>query len=138
MLFCRATSSATIQSSVLPPTGTLTFAQLEDAINKWTIDLEDQTKIFINQAKQLNAWDRLLISNGEKVCTYTCDVQKIQTNQLQLTYIILDFDIEQWNRTCETATTAVGSRTGFCVVTTKRIRRPYCSFRKRTGRSTRP
>lgn len=45
----------------------MTFAQLEDAINKWTVDLDEQGKLFANQAKHLNAWDRLLISNGEKV-----------------------------------------------------------------------
>lgn len=28
--------------------------------------MEEQGKIFVNQAKQLNAWDSLLISNGEK------------------------------------------------------------------------
>lgn len=60
------TASAT--DSAIPSTGNLTFSQLEDAINKWTIDLEEQGKLFGNQAKQLNAWDRLLISNSEKVC----------------------------------------------------------------------
>lgn len=67
MLHIFRTSATTTAQSTLPTTGSLTFAQLEDSINKWTIDLEDQAKIFINQAKQLNAWDRLLISNGEKV-----------------------------------------------------------------------
>lgn len=72
--FCLSFSS-TVTSTAAPATaatvaaGSLTFTQLEDQINKWTIDLEDQAKIFINQAKQLNAWDRLLISNGEKVRT---------------------------------------------------------------------
>lgn len=59
--------TTTTTDSVIPSTGNLTFSQLEDAINKWTIDLEEQGKLFGNQAKQLNAWDRLLISNSEKV-----------------------------------------------------------------------
>lgn len=45
----------------------ITFAQLEENINKWTLELEEQEKTFINQATQINAWDRLLIANGEKV-----------------------------------------------------------------------
>lgn len=61
------TSTTVTTESAIPTLGSLTFAQLEDAINKWTIDLEEQGKLFGNQAKQLNAWDRLLISNGEKV-----------------------------------------------------------------------
>ena len=29
--------------------------------------MEEQEKVFMNQATQVNAWDRLLIGNGEKV-----------------------------------------------------------------------
>ena len=29
--------------------------------------MEEQEKIFLQQATQVNAWDRLLIDNGEKV-----------------------------------------------------------------------
>lgn len=45
----------------------MNFSQLEDAINKWSLELEEQEKVFINQATQVNAWDKLLIANGEKV-----------------------------------------------------------------------
>lgn len=45
----------------------MNYRQLEEAINKWTLELEEQEKVFINQATQVNAWDRLLIENGEKV-----------------------------------------------------------------------
>ncbi len=45
----------------------MNYRQLEEAINKWTIELEEQEKIFLQQATQVNAWDRLLIDNGEKV-----------------------------------------------------------------------
>jgi hypothetical protein len=45
----------------------LNFCQLEENINKWTLELEEQEKLFMNQATQVNAWDRLLIGNGEKV-----------------------------------------------------------------------
>lgn len=79
---------------MLPQTGTLTFAQLEDAINKWTIQLEDQSKIFMNQAKQLTAWDRLLIANGEKVVNISNGLERIKQQQQQLDHE-LDFVLSQ-------------------------------------------
>ena len=45
----------------------LTFRQLEESINKWAIDLDEQEKMFLNQAASVAAWDRLLVTNGEKV-----------------------------------------------------------------------
>lgn len=45
----------------------MTYAQLESLINKWSLELEDQEKHFLHQATQVNAWDRMLIENGEKV-----------------------------------------------------------------------
>ena len=59
-LFCIRTASGTSAP-------TMNYRQLEEAINKWTIELEEQEKIFLQQATQVNAWDRLLIDNGEKV-----------------------------------------------------------------------
>jgi nuclear pore complex protein Nup62 len=60
----------TLRTAVAGPPAaisSITFAQLEETINKWTLELEEQEKTFINQATQINAWDRLLIANGEKV-----------------------------------------------------------------------
>jgi hypothetical protein len=45
----------------------LTFRQLEESINKWSVDLDEQEKVFLNQAASVASWDRLLVSNGEKV-----------------------------------------------------------------------
>lgn len=45
----------------------MTYAQLENLINKWSLELEDQERHFLQQATQVNAWDRMLIENGEKV-----------------------------------------------------------------------
>jgi len=49
-------------------TAAMSYRQLEDFINKWTLELEEQEVIFLEQATQVNAWDRLLIDNGDKVC----------------------------------------------------------------------
>ncbi|KAH9635266.1 hypothetical protein HF086_001922 [Spodoptera exigua] len=61
-------TTATTTTASAPPqmVTSITFAQLEENINKWTLELEEQEKTFINQATQINAWDRLLIANGEK------------------------------------------------------------------------
>jgi hypothetical protein len=59
--------------SNLGANASLNFCQLEEGINKWTLELEEQEKIFMNQATQVNAWDRLLISNGERVKTLSLD-----------------------------------------------------------------
>ena len=32
----------------------MSYRQLEESINKWTIELEEQEKIFLNQATQVN------------------------------------------------------------------------------------
>ena len=40
---------------------------LEDTVDKWLHDLNEQEKIFLNQASQVNMWDRQLIENGEKI-----------------------------------------------------------------------
>ncbi|XP_018327171.1 nuclear pore glycoprotein p62-like isoform X2 [Agrilus planipennis] len=82
--------------SALPASGILTYNQLEDAINKWTIDLEEQEKLFTNQAKQLNAWDCLLISNGEKVLQLNSNIEKVKQQQEQLDQE-LDFVLAQQN-----------------------------------------
>ncbi|XP_053620144.1 nuclear pore glycoprotein p62 isoform X2 [Plodia interpunctella] len=62
----------------------ITFAQLEENINKWTLELEEQEKTFINQATQINAWDRLLIANGEKIVELNDAVQTVKNEQESL------------------------------------------------------
>lgn len=58
-----STTTSTIASS----SNQLTFAQMEELINKYTLELEEQEKLFINQATQVNTWDNLLNSNSNKV-----------------------------------------------------------------------
>ena len=48
-------------------TTTITFKILEDYINKWMSELDSQEKDFLNQATQLNALDKIMIENGDKV-----------------------------------------------------------------------
>lgn len=68
----------------------MTYRQLEEAINKWTLELEEQEKVFLNQATQVNAWDRLLVNNGEKIISLNDSVEKVRLDQQRLEHE-LDF-----------------------------------------------
>ncbi|CAG9792408.1 unnamed protein product [Diatraea saccharalis] len=89
-------TNATTTTAAAPPAAisSITFAQLEENINKWTLDLEEQEKTFINQATQINAWDRLLIANGEKIVELNDAVQSVKNEQEGLEHE-LDFVLAQ-------------------------------------------
>lgn len=74
------TTTATTSSSA-SASGQLNFCQLEEHINKWTLALEEQEKMFINQATQVNSWDKVLIANNNKIVTLSNAVQKVKTDQ---------------------------------------------------------
>lgn len=61
------TSTAAAAAPSGLPQAQITYQQLEENINKWMADLEKQERDFLQQATQVNAWDRLLVENGEKV-----------------------------------------------------------------------
>lgn len=62
----------------------MNYRQLEEAINKWTQELEEQEAVFLDQATQVNAWDRLLIENGDMITQLNSDVEKVKTDQQRL------------------------------------------------------
>uniref|UniRef100_A0A8B9G1J8 Nuclear pore glycoprotein p62 n=1 Tax=Amazona collaria TaxID=241587 RepID=A0A8B9G1J8_9PSIT len=82
----------TTTSSSAPPV--MTYAQLESLINKWSLELEDQEKHFLHQATQVNAWDRMLIENGEKISSLHREVEKMKLDQKRLDQE-LDFILSQ-------------------------------------------
>ena len=67
------------------------FRQLEENINKWTLELEDMEKLFLNQATQVNAWDQLLIKNGEKIVNLNESVAAVRLDQQKRLDHELDF-----------------------------------------------
>jgi len=77
-LLFRTTSSAAAASATA---ASLNYRQLEEAINKWTLELEEQEKVFLNQATQVNAWDRMLMDNGEKIVKLHESVEKVKLDQ---------------------------------------------------------
>ncbi|GAB1609992.1 nuclear pore glycoprotein p62-like, partial [Argonauta hians] len=62
----------------------MNFRQLEEQINKWSLELEEQEKAFLQQATQVNAWDRLLLDNGEKIHGLNQDVDRVKVEQMRL------------------------------------------------------
>lgn len=81
-------------SAVSSLTTQINHIQLEEVINKWTLDLEEQEKIFIGQAAQINAWDRLFTNNSEKIIVLNREVDNMKLQQLQLDHE-LDFILAQ-------------------------------------------
>ena len=114
----------------------MNYRQLEEAINKWTLELEEQEKIFLQQATQVNAWDRLLIDNGEKVSTRMkrCQYDHLNswlspalpktTRAVLTTTALLDIDNEEkasghvWNDTSVFSLRVDKSLTVWCHVPT--------------------
>ncbi|CRK99226.1 CLUMA_CG012649, isoform A [Clunio marinus] len=74
------TNTVTTQSQQSTTPG-INFYNLEENINKWTLELEEQEKIFTNQATQVNAWDSILLKNGEKIVELNKAVEKVKTDQ---------------------------------------------------------
>nr|CAG4644355.1 EOG090X0EZJ [Lepidurus arcticus] len=76
----------TVASTTAPPApaSTLTFRQLEDNINQWALDLEEQEKAFLQQASTVTAWDKLLVNNGQKIIELSEAVERVKCDQLRL------------------------------------------------------
>lgn len=77
------TNTTTTQSSA-QSANQLNFCQLEEYINKWTCELEEQEKLFLNQATQVNAWDKVLLSNSDKIVSLNDSVEKVKAEQDKL------------------------------------------------------
>lgn len=76
-----STETKTTQSSSVKQSQQINFCKLEELVNKWNQALEEQEKLFTNQATQLNAWDQLLIENGEKLVNLNDAIDKVKADQ---------------------------------------------------------
>lgn len=85
-----ASTTTTVPSTSATAPAAMPFRQLEENINKWTLELEDMEKVFLNQATQVNAWDQLLLKNGEKILTLNESVSSVRQDQQRLEHE-LDF-----------------------------------------------
>ena len=64
---CQLTPPPPDRTSASTPGSAMSYRQLEEFINRSTVELEEQEKLLLNQATQVNAWDGQLIRNGQKV-----------------------------------------------------------------------
>ncbi|XP_054888389.1 nucleoporin 62 like [Poeciliopsis prolifica] len=85
-------TTTTTATTANPPV--MSYAQLESLINKWSLELEDQERHFLQQATQVNAWDRMLVENGEKITSLHKELEKVKLDQRRLNQE-LDFILSQ-------------------------------------------
>ncbi|XP_037096344.1 nucleoporin 62 like isoform X3 [Syngnathus acus] len=91
------TTTAVTVATTLPTTtapAVMTYAQLEGLLNKWSLELEDQDRHFLQQATQVNAWDRMLVENAEKITSLHKEMEKVKLDQKRLNQE-LDFILSQ-------------------------------------------
>ncbi|XP_077392832.1 nucleoporin 62 like [Festucalex cinctus] len=88
-----ASTVATTLPTAAAPT-VMTYAQLEALINKWSLELDEQERHFLQQATQVNAWDRMLVENGEKITSLHKEMEKVKLDQKRLNQE-LDFTLSQ-------------------------------------------
>lgn len=76
------------------------YRLLEESVNKWKLELEEHEAAFLRQATQVNAWDRLLIANGEKIAELSELVERLKLDQQRLDHE-LDFIASQQGELAE-------------------------------------
>ncbi|XP_016046986.2 nucleoporin-62 C-terminal-like protein [Erinaceus europaeus] len=84
--------STSIVNAIVTPL--MTYGQFDGLLNKWNLALEDQEKQFLHQVNQVNAWDRTLMDNGEKIALLHGEVEKVKQDQKRLENE-LDFVLSQ-------------------------------------------
>ncbi|OXA45743.1 nuclear pore glycoprotein p62 [Folsomia candida] len=62
----------------------MNFRELQELMNKWTIDLGEQEKQFIEQATKVNAWDKTVMANGEKIAELDATLAKVKVEDTRL------------------------------------------------------
>ncbi|XP_077548908.1 nuclear pore glycoprotein p62-like [Haemaphysalis longicornis] len=90
-----ATTASTTQapaatSTTTTPSSTMHYRLLEESVNQWKLELEELEASFVNQATQVNAWDRLLLGSAERVCQLSALVERAELDQRRLEHE-LDF-----------------------------------------------
>lgn len=61
--------------------GSMTFEELEKKCNEWKKELEFQEEAFLKRATQINAWDRLITANAEKITELHEYMKKVKSDQ---------------------------------------------------------
>nr|KAF6436072.1 nucleoporin 62 C-terminal like [Rousettus aegyptiacus] len=91
--FASIPFTSTVNAIITP---VMTYGHLEDPVNKWSLELEDQEKCFLHKATRVNDWDYELNKNGEKIITLYRKVEKAKLDQKSLEQE-LDFILSRQN-----------------------------------------
>lgn len=57
---------------------------MEEIINKWNVELEEDIASFNQLAKNVSDWDRILISNADKIMGLHSMIQEVESSQKDL------------------------------------------------------
>ena len=79
-------SASTSGSVTQTPAKKYTYRQLEDVINQWVLELGEQQKVFVSQARQINAWDVALLENEESIISLHNEVERAKSDQDRLNH----------------------------------------------------
>lgn len=83
-----STATATSQAANAANVSQMNFRQLQEAINKWMLDLQDQEKLFLDQATKVNSWDKTLIQNGDKIAKLNDSITKVKNDHTRLEHAL--------------------------------------------------
>ncbi|KAH8870421.1 Nuclear pore glycoprotein p62, partial [Schistosoma japonicum] len=84
-------SVTTAPSLSVASSQTLTYNQLEELVNKWTLELEDQERYFFDEVDRINQWDQTLICNAENITAMHEKVEMCQCEQSRLEQVSIFF-----------------------------------------------
>uniref|UniRef100_A0A2K6FHW0 Nucleoporin 62 C-terminal like n=1 Tax=Propithecus coquereli TaxID=379532 RepID=A0A2K6FHW0_PROCO len=73
--------TSTVNAIVTP---VMTYGHLESLTNKWSLELQEQENYFLHEVTKINAWDRALMENGEKITILHREVEKVKLDQKRL------------------------------------------------------
>lgn len=59
------------------PTGQMTFEELEKRCQEWKKELDRQEESFLKRATQINAWDRLIRANSDRITELHGSMMKV-------------------------------------------------------------
>ncbi|VDO07475.1 unnamed protein product [Rodentolepis nana] len=86
-------SSTTVSNATLAPASaasqpsapsTYTYRQLEELVNKWTYELDEQSRNFESELCRLNKADALLIANADKISDLHAKVEACKAGQYRI------------------------------------------------------
>nr|AZT78999.1 glycoprotein [Parabronema skrjabini] len=93
-LAAATVSPAAATASTIATDKPITFAQLEQLVNRLTLDVEAQQRVFMSQVLELNAYDRVLRENQQKVLAVGEEIKQLEEEKDRFLHTV-DFISQQ-------------------------------------------